>query len=154
CASGAPSVAWRDAPRSLAIGFRRAHGLWDLATSNDPSIDVSQAVSLLVPGVFLLDEGSPRVPELSPLGGRSFEEPSEAAGDVLHVGAHDDSPFAVGELGEVAGGRDERRQSARKGFEDRHAEAFTVAGQDEGIGRAPDGARALARNVTDPRHTR
>src|SRR5262249_12597441 len=93
CASGAPSVAWRDAPRSLAIGFRRAHGLWDLATSNDPSIDVSQAVSLLVPGVFLLDEGSPRVPELSPLGGRSFEELSEAAGDVLHVGAHDDSPF-------------------------------------------------------------
>ena len=52
----------------------------------------------------------------------------------------------------MAGCRDQAGQPAGHGLEDGHAEAFAVARQDEGVGRCPDLAGALAGDVAEVRH--
>src|SRR5208337_4714813 len=75
--------------------------------TGQPLIYGGEAMSLLVPGVLILDKPPPILSQPSAFIIGPFEQVAEALGDLACLGIDHDGSLGVGQLGEVAGGRDQ-----------------------------------------------
>ena len=94
----------------------------------------------------------PRAAQPDAVGRGSAQEVAEAGGDAdSRVGSTTIPPSARASSGKWQAVVARVGEAAGEGFEDRHAEPFAVARQDEGVGGGPGPAGPLARDVAEDR---
>src|SRR5208337_1419786 len=77
--------------------------------ASQPLIHGGETMSLLVPGILILDKPPPVLSQPSALLIGPFEEAKEALGDFACLGIDHNGSLGVGQLGKVAGRRNEAR---------------------------------------------
>ncbi len=118
----------------------------------EPFVNGGEAFRLPVPRVLVLDEPAADLADRGAFGRCSLEKFAQALADGINVGSHFDAPARRGQLGEMAGGRDQAWQTTGQSLEDGNAETLAVTGKHKRIGRPPDLPRPLSGHMSQVGH--